>query len=616
MENRFLQEEIDSIYLKITDAKKNDHNGIYWETGNLINQTGISENIYSGLSGIILFLIEYYKLNKNSETLNIIEKSSTWLANYCYTHPTTNYAFYTGRVGTLYTLLRAGQLTKNSQLRDVYFTHIEDIKKIPNLINVKYEFLNGMAGTILGLLHIYIETKNSIIKDVLIKLIQSTLKNTNILEFGFFWDKTVHSSKALCGFSHGTSGIGFVFLELGKFFKNELFLEIAERAFDYEDYYYNKKYQNWPDFRKGIYNKSIQQAYISQYEKGNIDFFITPSYMNAWCHGAPGIGLTRIRGYEILKKEKYRNSLINAFNGTFNHSKISPFTSAALCHGTIGNSSLFLEMYKQSRNVDYLNLYKKSCYKAIENKNKLGFYKSGIKDSNQIDLSFFNGISGIGYGFIQAMNPEVFSLLLPCINQDPTEGLDEFDNTFFTKSMFSKYYPNTEALISHDPSINFKILTDSIPKISNIIKFQNLINEEVKFIYYLERKKNKIESKITSYSLLNIKKIINNFKLKVALDNNSIGNIKLHLNSLVITSYHARKDIRFLMYPNETEYKLVQIDKQTHSLLKELKTPQNLEFLFSKCGNFNQVTNSHQRKHLMTFLIELIKKNVILIIDK
>ncbi|MGY0037714.1 hypothetical protein [Pedobacter sp. NJ-S-72] len=81
-------DEIDLIYNKILKDSKLDSNGIYWEILNYDNLKKeyypmISENLYSGNAGVLLFLIEYYRIFKKPETLPIIKKSCDWLINHC-----------------------------------------------------------------------------------------------------------------------------------------------------------------------------------------------------------------------------------------------------------------------------------------------------------------------------------------------------------------------------------------------------------------------------------------------------------------------------------------------------------------------------------------------------
>src|SRR5699024_2124001 len=76
-----------------------------------------------------------------------------------------------------------------------------------------------------------------------------------------------------------------VFLELGYYFENKAFYNIAEQAFRYEDAKYDKSKKNWPDFRIRHSKKHYKTAYLEE----NWNFFNKPKFMTAWCHGAPGI---------------------------------------------------------------------------------------------------------------------------------------------------------------------------------------------------------------------------------------------------------------------------------------------------------------------------------------
>ena len=75
--------------------------------------------------------------------------------------------------------------------------------------------------------------------------------------------------------------------------RKQNFLEAAENAFSYENHWFNEQINNWPDFR-------IEKGILLS--KKNTDEL---TYSSAWCHGAPGIGLSRIRAYDLLKDDKY-----------------------------------------------------------------------------------------------------------------------------------------------------------------------------------------------------------------------------------------------------------------------------------------------------------------------
>lgn len=85
-------------------------------------------------------------------------------------------------------------------------------------------------------------------------------------------------SRPLTGLAHGAAGCGLALLEAGAALARPDLVEAGAAAFRYEAGLYDPGTRNWPDLREG----------------GSA----TP--MVAWCHGAAGIGLSRLRALQIL----------------------------------------------------------------------------------------------------------------------------------------------------------------------------------------------------------------------------------------------------------------------------------------------------------------------------
>ena len=83
-------------------------------------------------------------------------------------------------------------------------------------------------------------------------------------------------TKGLLGFSHGTAGYAAALARLHATTGEERFRKGAEAALAYERSFFQADQGNWPDFR--------DPAKAADAE---------PSFMVAWCHGAPGIALGR-----------------------------------------------------------------------------------------------------------------------------------------------------------------------------------------------------------------------------------------------------------------------------------------------------------------------------------
>src|SRR6185503_13484238 len=65
-------------------------------------------------------------------------------------------------------------------------------------------------------------------------------------------------------------------------------------------------------------------------------------YMSAWCHGGPGIGLSRLRAFETLGERRWLDDAHAAIRSTL-ASLVDPQMNYSLCHGRGGNTETLLE---------------------------------------------------------------------------------------------------------------------------------------------------------------------------------------------------------------------------------------------------------------------------------
>ena len=84
---------------------------------------------------------------------------------------------------------------------------------------------------------------------------------------------TLRDKKPLTGFSHGVSGIIAALSRLYQLTEDNRFLTAIQKGLGYERSVFCLEKRNWPDFRSS-----------SEPTK----------FMNSWCHGAPGIALSRL----------------------------------------------------------------------------------------------------------------------------------------------------------------------------------------------------------------------------------------------------------------------------------------------------------------------------------
>lgn len=291
-------------------------------------------DVYSGTSGIGYFLSHLYAVSKDpiikKTALGCFEQAT---ANATQAAENTRIGFYTGWAGMAHVLQQCGPLLNTDAFEQQAGVFLQALHQC-SLPESGIDILAGCAGAIPVLLaqrhrqDEYIITAKKI-GDYLIQIAHKAEKgwSWNTLQHG-----TADAASHLAGFSHGTAGIAWAFIELHHATKEDSYLYAARQAFAYERYLYNAQYGNWPDLRS-INNTGSDQNPAALY--GTI----------AWCHGAPGIGLSRLRAYDLLADATCKQEAETAVSTTSNMLKLaleSGQGNFSLCHGIAGNTELLL----------------------------------------------------------------------------------------------------------------------------------------------------------------------------------------------------------------------------------------------------------------------------------
>ena len=132
-----------------------------------------------------------------------------------------------------------------------------------------------------------------------------------------------------------------------------------------------------------------------------------PSYKTFWCHGAPGIALSRLRAYQITGNEVYKEEAEIALSTTraaIVASMESRRLDYSLCHGLPGNADVLIsgnQVLGSARTND-IHLARQVAG-AITQFRGLGDIESP---------SLMLGLAGVGYFFLRLCNAEIPSVLL------------------------------------------------------------------------------------------------------------------------------------------------------------------------------------------------------------
>jgi len=572
MSNDKLREDILKEAVRIGDnllarAKKDD-DGTCWETMTMDLEQNIgwqvSEGIYSGVSGIALFLLELHKRTGDPKYMAASVDGMHWVTAHCRKNQAPYFAFFTGRMGVPYALLKMTEATGDRSWTEKALEIARpciDFVESPGGID---DLINGSSGTVISLLHLHAATNEKWVLDAVDAYVEHLVHNAHHGPKGLYWDRSPKNISGLCGFSHGAAGIGWMFMELGRYFNNPSFYHLARQAFLYESCHYDAGQGNWQDLRKGIYNDEDEQKHRKAYLDNDMEFFTVGGDMNAWCHGAAGIGLSRLRAMELFKEisqndlqKLYETHTLQAVEKTTatDIERENPVPSFILCHGGGGNAEIFLEAYRIFKDKKYLALAEKVAQQALDFHKKNNRYICGYRaaKTEEEDTSLFMGNSGIGYFYLRVLAPhDVPSILIPTLNSKargdscdayPTLTLSlpdtgrELLKKYFQRTlvMAEKFLPRElEAFLDTAPSEFEKTplkdaFTDFIEKNLSALppKEQTCLND----VFILEREKVKIDDAVQGHSRLEIKRKVLSEKAEEfnALDNEAFLKLKFTL---------------------------------------------------------------------------------------
>jgi hypothetical protein len=360
--------------------------------------TAIGPDLYGGTSGVALFLAELHAVTGNPEARRVAIGAMRHALSRLDALPlAARPGLFTGWVGIAIAAARVAKALGDESLSRAASELAQRCTQ-EKLENWESDMLFGKAGTIVGLLMLsdILEHRGLVgaCERVARKLLRAAEKST----WGYSWKASaVPTSQNLTGFSHGTAGIGCALLELFHATGHLKYRKAAEAAFSYENHWYDSKMQNWPDLRE---KRSQQRPNLRAFQ-----------FATAWCHGAPGIALSRLRACEVLIDTKYRAEAVAALATTLRdvNSQLH-FANAdfCLCHGLAGNAEVLLYGHKvlgaaaEGAFKSALAVADAGIERYLERENE---WPCGVGGGENPSLMV--GIAGIGHFYLRLGAPQV-----------------------------------------------------------------------------------------------------------------------------------------------------------------------------------------------------------------
>lgn len=368
-------------------------------------------DLYDGLSGVCLFLSYLAKVGGRAKDAELAEATAASLRHQlaCSTvaHDQLKpVGAYTGWGGVLHTLCRLATLEQDPSWLDLAVDQLPRLEaRLPE--DRSFDVLGGSAGAALALCELARHRPQSDAALLARRCGEHLLQHTLPQPQGIGWPPPQTppghgsdggaSTQPLGGLSHGASGMAWALFELSRLaglpldLKNR-FHATARDALAYEDTLFDIEVGNWHDVRPR-----------PDGEKG---------FLAAWCHGAPGIGLSRLAILDSLGDDGLGTELLLDLRRDIERAITCTLDQGfglthSLCHGDLGNLDFLLELSQLSREnsagrfhaeVERLST---AVLRSIEAQGFLFGTPGGTEPPGLL-----LGIAGIGYGLLRLAAPD------------------------------------------------------------------------------------------------------------------------------------------------------------------------------------------------------------------
>jgi type 2 lantibiotic biosynthesis protein LanM len=360
----------------------------------------LGHDLYAGLPGVVIFLAYLAEVTGEERYRRLAQAGwrTLWNQRELLRSAALPIGAFDGWGGLLWTLSHLARLWDDR-------TCLEEARAIvallPDLVtrDSVFDLIAGSAGCLAGLLAFHRADPADQTLGMAVVCGEHLLARARPGERGAAWLSSSMEGFAaapLAGFAHGACGIAWALLELASVTGDGRFRRAALDAFEYERTLFAPEQGNWRDIRR---LKSLQLA-----RKVGDDIF-----MLAWCHGAPGAGLARLRALRHVDDPELRTEAGIAVASTLargfdrNH---------CLCHGDLGNAELLLEAAGVLDDGPRWRVEAdRAASRVLESIAQHGWI-SGLPQGVEVP-GLMTGLAGIGYGLLRMAMPErVPSVLL------------------------------------------------------------------------------------------------------------------------------------------------------------------------------------------------------------
>jgi lantibiotic biosynthesis protein len=316
---------------------------------------------------------------------------------------------YGGRGGVALALAYGARLLDEPELEAAARAIARGMSKGPGEGAEEFDLVSGHAGAIVALLALAAVLEEPDYLERAVEHGEALLAAARPDRGGRSW-RSPHPAAGelgLAGLSHGAAGVGAALLELAVASGEPCFRSGALEAFGYERALFDERARNWPDLRESVRGAN-----------GG-----APTYSTFWCHGAPGIALSRVRALELEARVPGRASEepTEVADGLRAEALAALETTAAwvqtaleagpvsysVCHGLAGNA----EIVEEGRGLGPPPVAQRVAGHGIDRyRTAASGWPGGVQGG--ATPSLFLGDAGVGRFYLRLAQPGLPSLMI------------------------------------------------------------------------------------------------------------------------------------------------------------------------------------------------------------
>jgi lantibiotic modifying enzyme len=371
----------------------------------------LGPSLYAGTAGVALFLAELAP-RTDSELAHVTALAAIRhsLARAREIPPRLRRAFYSGLVGIAHAAVHVGETLDEPALvlSGTKLARQATVRDHGHLLDV----IGGNAGSVAPLLRLSTSRGGAGLEMTAISLAEELAAAAIRTEDTWCWENDRAcgpgmGATPLCGFAHGASGMGLALIEAGVHFNRRDLIDGGLAAFTYEDRLYDPELTNWPDLRE------------LEGDTPGAPPPRRPSSMVAWCHGAAGIGLARLRAYELLPEQRpaLRLGIERAIEATTRQLDALPAEAdASPCHGRAGLAETLIYAAGVLDDSTYVRTARAMWASILKKRAPTPRWRSGVA-SGEWNPSLMLGLAGVGLALLRAYEPRTPSPSLTAATQ-------------------------------------------------------------------------------------------------------------------------------------------------------------------------------------------------------